>query len=214
MSIAKSMIYLRIVNAVTRIAASGSALHFHSATVNAVFKEFFDRTAGAAGGCAGAGTCTAGRAGAAGRTGRSAGGRTRGAGSGTTGTTGASAGPSGSTRMIDRYIDHVDMDIGVGITSISVSTGFAVISGFVQILFFNDLLALDYAGIDCKLNALGEQSVQTFFVDQTKLSKLCKRAGTDNIILRGIAEKIFERHIITATLYEVFVGQFIHRLQH
>ena len=46
--------------------------------------------------------------------------------------------------MVNRDIDHVDMDVGVGVAAVMVCTGFTVISGLVQILFFNDLLALDH----------------------------------------------------------------------
>ena len=46
--------------------------------------------------------------------------------------------------MVNGHIDHVYMNVGVGVASIMVCTGSAVILGLVQILFFDDLLALDH----------------------------------------------------------------------
>ena len=40
--------------------------------------------------------------------------------------------------------DHVHVDVGVGAASISIGSGFSVIVGLFQILFFDDLLALDH----------------------------------------------------------------------
>ena len=46
--------------------------------------------------------------------------------------------------MVDRDIDHIDMDVGIGTASIPVGAGLAVVLGFFKILFFNDFLALDH----------------------------------------------------------------------
>ena len=46
--------------------------------------------------------------------------------------------------MVNGHVDHVYMDVGVGIASVMICAGFAVVFGFIQILFFDDLLALDH----------------------------------------------------------------------
>ena len=45
----------------------------------------------------------------------------------------------------DRHIDHIHMNIGIGMAAVSVGTRFGVGFRFLQILFLNDLLALDHA---------------------------------------------------------------------
>ena len=47
--------------------------------------------------------------------------------------------------MAHWYIDHIHVDIGIGSAAIPVSAGFAVFLRVFQVLFFDDLLALDHA---------------------------------------------------------------------
>ena len=46
--------------------------------------------------------------------------------------------------MDDGNTDHVHVNVGIGAAPISIGSGFSVIVGLFQILFFDDLLALDH----------------------------------------------------------------------
>ena len=46
--------------------------------------------------------------------------------------------------MAHWYIDHIHVDIGIGSAAIPVSAGFTVFFRVLQVLFFNDLFALDH----------------------------------------------------------------------
>ena len=45
----------------------------------------------------------------------------------------------------NRHVGHIHKDIGIGAAAVSVGTGFGIGFRFLQILFLNDLLALDHA---------------------------------------------------------------------
>ena len=57
----------------------------------------------------------------------------------------ASRTPSAAGRVSDRHIDHIHMNVGVWMVSVSVSAGSGVTLRFFQILFLNNLLAFDHA---------------------------------------------------------------------
>ena len=57
----------------------------------------------------------------------------------------AAAGTAASGRPGDRHIDHIHMNVGVWMVSVSVSAGSGVTLRFFQILFLNNLLAFDHA---------------------------------------------------------------------
>ena len=47
--------------------------------------------------------------------------------------------------MAHWYIDHIHVDIGIGSAAVPVGAGFTVFFRVLQVLFFDDLLALDHA---------------------------------------------------------------------
>ena len=90
----------------------------------------------------------------------------------------AAAGTAASGRPGDRHIEHIHMNIGIGMAAVSVGTGFGVGFRFLQILFLNDLLALNHAA-----SAVGTV-VFAFFT-------ACTAAGAELIVLDFRAGDLF-----------------------
>ena len=101
-------------------------------------------------------------------------------------------------RAAGGHVDHVDHNIGVGTVSVPIGAGFAVFPGLLQILFLDDLFALDHTSA-----AVGA-FILAFYPSGAAAGAglIVFDLGADDLLFGGLAGRAAETETLGNPAYE------------